>query len=110
MCGKCVCRYAIEGTHALTHDPTMCVCTHLACAVRHVKSYSSGCVVSACTTGWRVDDDESECLANVCSCSNGVASSGDKCATHGGKMCDSCNSGFKLSQDKTACDGICLVT
>ena len=106
MCGKCVCIYAIEGTHALTHDPTMSVCTHLACAVQHAKSYSSGCVVSACTTGWRVSDDKSKCLANVCVCSNGVASSGEKCASDGGKMCDSCGDGFKLTRDKTACEGM----
>ena len=75
------------------------------CGVQHVKSYSSGCVVSACKTGWKVSDDKSKCLANVCVCPNGVASSGETCATDGGKMCDSCGDGFKLSQDKTACDG-----
>ena len=79
------------------------------CKVQHVKSYSSGCVVSACTTGWRVSDDKSKCLANVCVCHNGVASSGETCATDGAKMCGSCDAGFELRQDKTACDGISLV-
>ena len=75
------------------------------CKVQHAKSYSSGCAVSACTTGWRVSGDKSKCLANVCVCHNGVASSGEKCATDGDNMCDSCDKGSKLRQDKTACDG-----
>ena len=53
-----------------------------------------------------MSDDKSKCLANVCVCSNGVASSGEKCASDGGKMCDSCGDGFKLKQDKTACEGM----
>ena len=80
-----------------------------ACSVSHAKSYSSGCEVSACTTGWKVSDDKSKCLANVCVCENGVASSGETCETDGDKMCGSCDAGFELKQDKTACDGIGLV-
>ena len=76
-----------------------------ACSVSNAKSYSSGCEVSACTTGWKVSDDKSKCLANVCVCENGVASSGETCETDGDKMCDSCDKGSKLRQDKTACDG-----
>ena len=57
-----------------------------------------------------MSDDKSKCLANVCVCSNGVASSGEKCASDGGKMCDSCGDGFKLKQDKTACEGRSGVT
>ena len=81
----------------------------VACAVPQAKSYASGCTVSACNAGWKVSDDNSQCLANVCSCSNGVGASGAACATDGVEMCESCNSGFKLRQDKTACDGRSLV-
>ena len=65
--------------------------------------------MSACNTGWRVSDDKRKCLANVCVCPNGVASSGEKCATDGDKMCESCDNGFKLRLNKTACDGISIV-
>ena len=35
--------------------------------------------------------------------------SGENCKSDGGLECESCNSGFKLRQDKTACDGRLLV-
>ena len=75
------------------------------CAVANAASYSSGCVVSACTTGWKVSDDYSECDPNVCSCPDGTPASGATCAVDGGNMCQSCGTGFKLSEDKTACYG-----
>ena len=81
----------------------------VACAVSQAKSYASGCTVSACNAGWKVSDDNSQCLANVCSCSNGVKASGAACVTDGAKMCASCNNGFKLRLDKTACEGRSLV-
>ena len=61
--------------------------------------------MASCDTGWKVSDDESTCAANVCSCTNGVRASGAKCASDGAKVCESCNSGFKLRSDNTACDG-----
>ena len=76
------------------------------CAVPRAKSYSSGCAVASCDTGWKVSDDNSTCAANVCSCANGVRASGAKCASDGAKVCESCNSGFKLRADNTACDGL----
>ena len=44
--------------------------------------------------------------ANVCLCPNGVPASGEACTVDGGDMCESCNTGFQLSADNTACDGM----
>ena len=52
-----------------------------------------------------MSDDKAKCVANVCSCPNGIAPSGEKCPIDGAKKCASCNSGFRLGQDQTACDG-----
>ena len=87
----------------------MCCCVNLralsGCAVANAASYSSGCAVSACNTGWKVNADNSECDANVCVCPNGTPASGATCAVDGGNMCESCGTGFKLSGDNTACVG-----
>ncbi len=77
-----------------------------ACNVAQAESYSSGCAVSACTTGWKVSDDDSECDANVCVCPDGTPASGVTCAVDGGNMCQSCGTGFKLSDGNTACYGM----
>ena len=39
----------------------------------------------------------SSTVAKKCLCSNGVASTGDKCPSDGAKVCEKCNSGFKLT-------------
>ena len=77
----------------------------VACKVANAKSYSSGCSVSACKTGWKVSTDQSECVKNICSCTDGVEASGETCAQDGAKMCKKCNKGFKLRWDNTACEG-----
>ena len=77
-----------------------------ACDVAQALSYSSGCDVSACTTGWEVSSDQTGCDANVCLCPDGVPASGATCTVDGGDMCQSCNTGFELSADNTACDGM----
>ena len=82
----------------------MYTCVLVACAVTQAKSYGPGCQVATCTTGWKVSSDN-KCEANTCVCNNGVASSGAQCVIDGSNNCDSCNSGFKLSEDGTACDG-----
>ena len=46
---------------------------------------------------------------SVCRCIDGTPMSGANCKSDGGLECASCNRGFKLSQDKTACDGRLLV-
>ena len=76
-----------------------------ACNIPRAESYSSGCALSVCTTGWKVSDDKSKCEANVCLCPNGDPPSGATCAVDGANMCESCATGFELSEDKTACDG-----
>ena len=76
------------------------------CDVAQAMSYSSGCVVSACITGWKVSDDESKCDANVCSCPNGVAASDGACTVDGANMCESCSAGFTLGGNETACVGM----
>ena len=43
-------------------------CFFAACAVEHAKSYSSGCEVSSCNSGWKVSDDKAKCVAYVCVC------------------------------------------
>ena len=78
----------------------------LACEVENAKSYSKGCEVSSCDTGWKVSDDKSKCIANQCSCDNGVGSSGAKCSTDGDSKCESCNAGFKLASDSKSCTGL----
>ena len=46
---------------------------------------------------------------SVCRCIDGTPMSGANCKSDGGLECASCNRGFKLRQDKTACDGRLLV-
>ena len=53
-------------------------------------------------------DVKSECIANQCSCSNGVGSSGAKCPTDGDSKCEGCNDGFKLASDSNSCTGILI--
>ena len=84
----------------------LCVYMCAACDVAQAISYSSGCQVSACTTGWKVSEDKSKCDANVCLCPNGVAPSNGTCTVDGANMCQSCSAGFKLSEDNTACVGM----
>ena len=45
----------------------------------------------------------------TCVCFNGVAATGAACAKHASKMCASCDTGFELTSDKTAClkPGVC---
>ena len=62
----------------------------------NAKNYSSGCQVSSCNAGWSVGADNSECVANVCLCTNGIAPSGEKCPSDGAKRCVTCDPGFKL--------------
>ena len=78
------------------------------CRVNQAKSISSGCRVCSCNSGWTVGSDKSTCVENVCSCANGVGSSGAKCPVDKAKKCESCKSGFKLSVDNTACEGRCV--
>ena len=75
------------------------------CNVTHAISYSSECAVSACNTGWKVSDDQSKCQANVCLCPNGVAPSDGACTVDRATVCQSCGSGFELTDDEKACDG-----
>ena len=74
------------------------------CDVENAKSYSKGCEVSSCSTGWKVSDDKSKCEANQCSCPDGAASTGVKCVSDGAKICASCDPGFKLKDSRT-CTG-----
>ena len=67
-----------------------------ACDVQNVKAYESGCLVSTCNTGWKVSEDTAKCVANTCSCLNGIGSTGAKCVSAGANICESCNAGFKL--------------
>ena len=73
------------------------------CNTANAKTYSSGCVVSSCNTGWSVSADKAKCVANVCSCQNGIAPSGEKCPIDGVKKCASCNTGWRLNSGKTEC-------
>ena len=68
-----------------------------ACDVGNAKSYSKGCEVSSCSTGWKVSDDKSKCEANQCSCDNGVGTSAANCPEDGTAKCESCDAGFKLA-------------
>ena len=80
---------------------------YVACNVPNVEAYASECRVSKCNTGWRASEDGSECLANKCSCRNGIKATGEKCLTDGAQICESCDIGFKLSDDDNtfACTG-----
>ena len=70
------------------------------CAVRNVKSYSSGCDVKQCKTGWRVSRDKKKCAVKGCLCPNGKPPSGKACSRDGAKLCISCNPGFKLMKSQ----------
>ena len=43
---------------------------------------------------------------SVCQCNDGTPMSGANCKSDRGFECESCDAGFKLRQDKTACDGM----
>jgi len=43
--------------------------------------------------------------ANTCTCTNGVAVTGDSCLTDGASICGSCNAGYTKNAEGTACDG-----
>ena len=66
-----------------------------ACNVVNAKTYSSGCLLSSCDAGWKVSDDKTKCLANICLCPNGIAATGAKCVSDEAKICESCDAGFK---------------
>ena len=97
-------------THLCCHVLAACdvskICT--ACNVANAKAYSSGCLVSACNTGWKVSQDKAKCEANICSCPNGIAPTGAKCAADGAEICEKCNTGFKLGNLPPACAGASL--
>ena len=99
-----ICTYSDRSTICTNHY----VSSYVACNVSNAKNYSSGCQVSSCNAGWSVDADKAKCVANVCFCTNGIALSGEQCLSNGLQRCASCNSGFKLREDQTACDGTIL--
>ena len=105
----CVCTYALWCVGRSKNKENTSVCFRADCAVPQATSYSSGCAVSGCKSGWKVSDDKTKCVINVCSCPNGVGATGGACTVDGSNMCESCNGGFKLRQDRTTCDGALLV-
>ena len=42
-------------------------------------------------------------VANTCTCENGVATTGADCTTDAASMCASCDDGFTINGDDTAC-------
>ena len=98
-------QHALPSSLTCARIHMLCVYMCAACNIAQAVSYSSGCEVSACTTGWEVSDDQNQCDANVCLCPDGVPASGEACTVDGANMCQSCNTGFELSADNTACDG-----
>ena len=48
------------------------------------------------------------CVVNGCTCHNGVGATGTACPAHGAVKCASCNAGFTLNHDSTACTRTCL--
>ena len=83
-----------------------CHAPFAACDIQHAKSYSIGCEVSSCDIGWKVSEDKAKCVANTCSCLNGIASTGAKCVSDRAKICESCGAGFKLTSAGDACAGV----
>ena len=53
-----------------------------------------------------MSEDKSECVANKCSCVNGVELTGAQCVNDGAKACESCNAGFKLDSASSTCAGM----
>ena len=94
--------------HVRTHTLSSRVCSHIikACNVENADNYTSGCEVSSCVTGWTVIEDKSECVANKCSCVNGVESTGAKCVRDGIESCESCDAGFRLNSANKTCAGM----
>ena len=45
---------------------------------------------------------------NACTCKNGVAPIGIECPVNGAAKCLSCNTGWTINRDKTACTCTCL--
>ena len=79
--------------HVLAACDVSKICT--ACNVANAKAYSSGCLVSACDTGWKLSRDRAKREANECSCRDGIAPKGEKCTRDGLETCESCNAGFQ---------------
>ena len=90
--------------HVLAACDVSKICT--ACNVANAKAYSSGCLVSACNTGWKASQDKAKCEANICSCENGIPSTGAKCAADGAEICEKCNAGFNLHKALGTCNGM----
>ena len=50
----------------------------------------------------------SDCLANTCTCKNGVPElAGPHCPVNGAASCLACNTGWTISHDRTKCIGAC---
>ena len=92
----------------IAHTLTSFYGMYAGCNVDKATAYSSGCLVSACSTGWRVSADNAQCDPNICSCENGAPVTGAECTTHGSNICESCNTGFQLDAGTSSCIGTVL--
>ena len=60
-----------------------------------------------CDSGTHVNQDNTACETNVCSCNNGVGFQGEDCPSHGQNSCQTCDSGYYLNQDGSCALKIC---
>ena len=54
---------------------------------------------SACDTGYTISataalGSAQNCIANICTCPNGVVATGTACTSHGARICASCSNGY----------------
>ena len=57
-------------------------------------------------TGFRMCLSSCSYAANVCQCPHGMPATGADCTANNANMCESCNVGFRLNPQKTACEGL----
>ena len=109
----------------------MCICTNgvASTGANCPENGASKCV--SCSTGWRINNDRTECTSksahchvhkniskhkalhpfvlcvaeNICTCENGVAPTGSGCPVNSAAKCTSCNTGWTINNQKTKCIG-----
>ena len=104
LCAKCnfgfelkngSCSACPSGTYAKQGGSThACV----DCRVDHAKSYSEGCIVSECDSGFTPNDNRSACRAFTGNCQNGKELARAKRTKD--DQCGSCDSGYYLNGDQ----------
>ena len=84
-----------------------CVCEYGTPMADCTDDTTVSCQAGQCNDGYRESPTgvgaNNDCIANVCICDNGVATTGGGCLTHNVVSCDTCNPGY-VFEDPTVFD------